>query len=95
VQGNLFKTDVFVYTLASNIQMIYGLLFFLSLLLSADYYVNRYTKLGIAYSIGVIIFNAGTAICFSLAQYIKVKKIFMMGMPAYNAIPKLLCIILY
>lgn len=89
------KTIIPIYAFSSDILLIFGFLFFVVAFSKTPLLQNKYYAFGFWYSIGLIIFNAGVTVCFSLLNYCKQNHIFLLNLPVYNTIPKLLCIVLY
>ncbi len=93
--NSFFKTNILLFQLSFDLQLIYGLLFFYYLLITDDKTPKPTDSFGKWFATGLIIFNVGVSITFSLIDYIRNNKIYLFNLPLYRTIPKLFCVILY
>jgi hypothetical protein len=95
VLWQLNKFNPLFFDGAAIIQLIFALLFFYHYLSADTEKTNNNYLSGLWISTGILIFNAGVAICFSLFNFIYENNLTLFGKRLYNIIPQLLCIVLY
>jgi len=93
--GDIHEFSSSFVAVSSMIQLLLSCLF-LYQYLQFDSYVNEpELRFGLWLAGGLLIFNSGVAISFSLYDYLRTNKVTVFGMPMYNFVPRYLSLVLY